>query len=190
MRSEIFREELGLLTPELRALVSDFLNGVVPDYFWEIPATSTGKFHSKFDLGEGGLVKHTKMVVAIAQEMQRLETYADVNMNVVTAAAIIHDTFKNGERGAHYHTDHPQLAAEIFKRFAAEQSYGDMAAIQRVYNCVYLHMGQWSTKKALAERPNAVNGQSDAEIELVHLSDYIASRKFFDKALDWGTGRV
>ena len=54
----------------LRKLLIRVLN-VVPEYFWEIPASSTGKHHPIFALGKGGLVRHTKACVKIATELFR-----------------------------------------------------------------------------------------------------------------------
>ena len=42
---------------DLKYLVSN-----LPDYFFEIEASSTGKYHPKFASGEHGLVRHTKVV--------------------------------------------------------------------------------------------------------------------------------
>ena len=38
----------------------------IPNYFWEIPASSSGKYHPITDLGEGGLVRHPLMVCKVA----------------------------------------------------------------------------------------------------------------------------
>ena len=36
---------------------------LLPDYFFNVPASSTGKYHPEFSLGDGGLVRHTKFAV-------------------------------------------------------------------------------------------------------------------------------
>ena len=41
----------------------------LPDYFFEIPASSTGKYHPEFAATEHGLVKHTKVATRIAYEL-------------------------------------------------------------------------------------------------------------------------
>ena len=41
----------------------------LPDYFYHVPASSTGKYHPSFSLGEGGLLRHTKAAVRIAYEL-------------------------------------------------------------------------------------------------------------------------
>ena len=52
--------------------IADFLKYLVnnlPDYFFEIPASSTGKYHPEFASTTHGLVKHTKLAVRIAYEL-------------------------------------------------------------------------------------------------------------------------
>ena len=41
----------------------------LPDYFYEVPASSTGKYHPSFALGNKGLLRHTKVAVRIAHEL-------------------------------------------------------------------------------------------------------------------------
>ena len=52
-----FEEEIGYICDD--SLKSDivFLINKLPDYFFEIPASSTGKYHPEFTLGDGGLVR-------------------------------------------------------------------------------------------------------------------------------------
>ena len=42
---------------------------LLPNYFFEVPASSTGKYHPEFALGDGGLIRHTKVAVRIAYEL-------------------------------------------------------------------------------------------------------------------------
>ena len=46
-----------------------YLIDSLPDYFFEVAAASTGKYHPKYAQGEGGLVRHTKAAVKIAYEL-------------------------------------------------------------------------------------------------------------------------
>ena len=43
------------------------LISLLPDYFFEVAASSTGKYHPSFALKDGGLVRHTKVAVRIAK---------------------------------------------------------------------------------------------------------------------------
>ena len=35
----------------------------LPLYWWEVPASSTGKYHPSYALGDGGLMRHSISVV-------------------------------------------------------------------------------------------------------------------------------
>ena len=83
----------------LQSLVASYLKEYVPDYFWEIGASSTGKYHPSFSQGKGGLVRHTKAVVAFANELLRMSPYCNLTpdeQDAIIAACIIHDTCKYG----------------------------------------------------------------------------------------------
>ena len=52
-KSEHFSRELELIVNEdLRMAVKSYLDEYVPDYFFEIGASSTGKYHPKFSQGQ------------------------------------------------------------------------------------------------------------------------------------------
>ena len=36
---------------------------LLPDYFFKVAASSTGKYHPAFSLGDGGLLRHTKVAI-------------------------------------------------------------------------------------------------------------------------------
>ena len=46
---------------------------MLPDYFFSVSASSTGKYHPSFSLGNGGLLRHTKVVVKIAYELLAID---------------------------------------------------------------------------------------------------------------------
>ena len=54
----------------------EFIMSQIPDYFYKVAASSTGKYHPEFSLGEGGLLRHTKAAVRIAVELFELEEFA------------------------------------------------------------------------------------------------------------------
>lgn len=68
-KSTVFQKELNLIKDtNLRDFIAICLDNA-PDYFFEMPASSTGKYHPEYTLGEGGLVRHTKAAVAIAADL-------------------------------------------------------------------------------------------------------------------------
>ena len=67
-KSDIFRGELDLISNhKYRECTREILDELVPDYFYDVPASSTGKYHPWYSLGYGGLVRHTKAVVMFAE---------------------------------------------------------------------------------------------------------------------------
>ncbi len=181
----VFNEELKKIQSEnLRDAVSRYLKEAVPDYFWSAPSSMSGKHHSSFDSGEGGLVRHTKMCVLVAEEMLRLEGFVTLNPDVVIAALLMHDTKKNGEGGSHYRVDHPRLAADAWLSFANSYRDEDMRRLREdiVWDIAYgiaWHSGQWTNPSTREEYPDRKDHLAVAKC--THLCDYIASRSFFDK---------
>ena len=93
--SENFATELSFITNDnIRDFVSFVLNDL-PDYFRHIGASTSGKYHPAYTIGEGGLIRHTKAAVAIAQDLFRADFYnfTDTDKDIVTSALILHDGF-------------------------------------------------------------------------------------------------
>ena len=155
---------LLIQTKEIRDFVDSFLNENVPEYFQTIPASSTGKYHPAYSLGEGGLVRHTIATVKLLHHMTNLdfikERFQQVEIDKMIAAAILHDTFKQGLNSyGHSVKNHEVVAAEQINEALSMED----AEISRL---VSTHMGQWGAKHP-----------SQLDEFLVHLADYLASRK-------------
>ena len=63
-------DKIAMFSKEIESIVDDDLRKLATEviacadnYFFTIPASSSGKFHPSFSLGEGGLVRHTKCMV-------------------------------------------------------------------------------------------------------------------------------
>ena len=52
---ELFKTEINYVKDEARRKDLKTLIKLLPDYFFEIPASSTGKYHPAFALEKGGL---------------------------------------------------------------------------------------------------------------------------------------
>ena len=172
---EHFEKELNLIKDlSLRNLVAEYMENSVPDYFWEIGASSSGKYHPTFSQGIGGLVRHTKAVVMFAEELLRMSSYAYMKeeyKDYVIAACIIHDTAKYGvfEYSKEEYKNHAENAAEAFKYYCLDKDY---LPSEFLISAVAAHMGQWSTNKE--DRPFTSIDRC------VHMADYMASRSFID----------
>lgn len=68
-KKEVFNKEYEYIKNDRYKKCAKELIELLPDYFFKVPASSTGKYHPSFSLGEGGLVRHTKVAVRIAKEL-------------------------------------------------------------------------------------------------------------------------
>ena len=174
-KSDFFKRELDLIVNEdLRMAVKSYLEESVPEYFWEIGASSSGKFHPAFSQGKGGLVRHTKAVVMFAEELLRMSSYAfmrDEYKDYVIAACIVHDTAKYGakEYDKAEYKNHAPAAAVAFDTWCISLDYD---CSEFLLNAIASHMGQWSTDRD--DRPFTNIDRC------VHMADYMASRPFID----------
>ena len=174
-KTDFFKRELDLIVNEdLRMMVKSYLEESVPEYFWEIGASSSGKFHPAFSQGKGGLVRHTKAVVMFAEELLRMSSYAfmrDEYKDYVIAACLVHDTAKYGakEYDKAEYKNHAPAAAVAFDTWCMSLDYN---CSEFLLNAIASHMGQWSTDRD--DRPFTNIDRC------VHMADYMASRPFID----------
>ena len=158
---------------EVKDFVLDFLDKKVPDYFARVAASATGKYHPDYALGYGGLIRHSLAVTAVAASIVNLEylQFNRMDKDLIIAACILHDSFKQGltESGNTIRT-HPNVAAREIAKHGKETGHEHIANI--IAALVLAHMGEWGNQKP------GNKGQF-----IVHLADFIASRKFID--IDW-----
>ena len=176
MRSDCFIQELNLIRDKnLREFITEYMEKFAPDYFYVVPASSTGKYHPKYALGVGGLVRHTKACVAIAEDLLSLEQNRGLNHDNIISALLIHDTFKQG-LGTSGHTkfEHPLFSANALQLFSKEYRPDMTEVAYDIAKLVITHMGEWNTSKySRVTLPKPVS----EEQKFVHMCDYLASRK-------------
>ena len=175
--SRFFEREIQLIeSQDLQDFVRWFFDCEVGDWFWKSGASSSGKYHPVFAQGEGGLVRHTRAVALVCEELLRINTYAYMNdtyKDYARVACLLHDICKYGEGHEMDKTaykNHGALAAN--KIACAWFEFFGSHAPELLLMAVRSHMGQWTENRD--ERPFTNIDR------LVHLSDYIASRPFWD----------
>ena len=129
------REDLKLLVNEL------------PDYFFDIPASSTGKYHPDFAKSEHGLVKHTKVAVRFAKELldnPGLNNFSDNEKDIIIMAIVLHDGCKSGRVKEKYtRFDHPLVVCELIKESRSKLSLTD-EEFNLLIRVISSHMGIWN----------------------------------------------
>lgn len=176
--SRFFEREIQMISSiDLQDFVRFFFDEKVGAWFWKSGASSSGKFHPEFTHGEGGLVRHTRAVAVVCQELLRMSGYAYMKeeyKDYAIVACLLHDTRKYGkgdEEDKNCYKEHGRLAADAVA--AAWLEFFDQGeAPELLLMAIRSHMGQWTENK---------NDRPFTNIDrLVHLADYIASRPFWD----------
>lgn len=188
LNSEIFAKELNYINNEIfRKIIATFIDKV-PDYFQEVPASSSGKYHPFYALGRGGLVRHTKAAVKIAKDLLSLDynknMFTQFYHDVIISSLIIHDCYKQGtDNNGSGHTEvlHPEICVEEFCSYIDNFSFDEdlnNSEIRKIVHfklnvsaCVESHMGQWNANGKLPVPQSYI-------AYFVHMCDYLASRKY------------
>lgn len=171
---------LGLIKDiKLREYAEKLLKEV-PDYFWTTPSSSTGKYHPPYQLGEGGLLRHTEAMCYMAADLFRTKMYdfTEREQDLALITIIFHDAFKNGyEDSGHTMSEHPLYAAHFIKHHPESCKYLAGNEITQLVNALETHMGRWNTNKENVE----ILRKPTTEFEkFVHLCDYLGSRRYLD----------
>jgi ribosomal protein S15P/S13E len=172
-----FSMELGYIQHEGIREFAKLAIQAMPDYFFLIPASSSGKYHPKYTLGEGGLLRHTRAACKIAVELFRMEEYTFTNdeMDIIITSLILHDGWKQGlEPEGKTQAKHPEIAGYAVYENDDLRNAIDYAYLVLIINNIVTHMGQWNTDRTgeiILQKP-------ETKMEkFVHLCDYLASRK-------------
>lgn len=168
---KMFVNELNDITDtNIRQLAKIMIENA-DDYFFVVPASSSGKYHPSFDLGDGGLVRHTRCVAYYAQCMAESMMFDEHDKNLIILAALAHDIKKQGNGvGKHTVTEHPLLASEYLSKLASENGLISGEDLVKVCTAIESHMGKWGVKDGLP----APKSEFDKALQA---ADYIASRK-------------
>ena len=160
----------------------------IPDYFFDIGASSTGKYHPQYALGDLGLARHTVALCKFMNHMFTIEQnkvkFTPRERDILRLAGIMHDSRKSGEadnKSRFTVFDHPILAANAMRKFKGVVPTVTDEEIEMGAKACECHMGEWSTDK----RSSVVLPKpSDKYGELLHLCDYLASRKDIEVLFD------
>lgn len=179
MNIELLRKEIELIKGDaLRTKVEEILKEI-PDVMEHKPSSSSGKYHPEFDCGDGGNINHTKAVVRVLTDLLQMYNSYDlysINVDNLYASAILHDMCKYGENpeeAEHTVSNHPILAANLIR-----------ADFPQVAQIIESHMGKWNEirneeKEVIGYLPIPINHEQ----WILHLADYIASRRYISERI-------
>ena len=170
-------------TERIKAYFLD-MSEEVPDYFFEIPASTSGKYHNAQQCAFCGLLVHAYMISAWIDMMLPLESikgkYTPEQRDLMRCFGLLHDSVKCGWNGSQYTVqDHPMLSAELVrtKHPAHNLKYDEREFLAGL--CA-AHSGEWNKSRSGQEiMPKPEN---DAE-RMCHYADMTCSRKAFSYEL-------
>lgn len=181
MKHEVFNKELSYIKDERIRESTKIILDMLPDYFYEIPASSTGKYHPEFSLGEGGLVRHVKVAVRLAKELLDNpsigDKYTSNEKDIMLMALILHDGLKSGLVYNRYtQANHPTLIKNFVNENQNKLSLSDKE-LDLFSRVVESHMGPWNTDyegREILPKPKTKYEN------FVHMCDYLSSKKFLN----------
>lgn len=181
-KCEVFATEIDYIEDAKIRSSAQKIVELLPDYYFHEAASSTGKYHPKFSLGEGGLVRHVKVAVRYAQELFNIYKFDSETRDLIVFALIIHDGIKRGKDGHQMMAfDHPLLIGEFLREHSGELELTD-EQLERIVKMDASHMGRWNTN---SYNPGVVLPlPKTVEEKFVHMCDYLSSRKWNNVAFD------
>lgn len=162
----------------------------IPEYWFTVPASSTGKYHPNYALGNGGLMRHTIALLRFFDRLMRNNMYGSPftnrEMDLLRVACLMHDSRKSGSDedfaiSKYTKFEHPLLAANVIR--SIETEYITDEEKEMIANAIESHMGQWNVDtygKSKVELPLPTNKYQ----KIVHLVDYLAAQKGVEVLFD------
>lgn len=129
-----------IVSEEIRALAEAII-ALLPEYWWHVAASSSGKYHPEFSLGEGGLVRHSIVTAVFARRIALAWGLTEEEQDLLTVAGLVHDGLKQGKEEGHTVHEHPALMAEMIRSNFPGRN-GEFLA-----HVIESHMGKWTTSK-------------------------------------------
>ena len=182
---EKFSKELEYIKNKIFKADACYLIDGLPDYFFEVPASSTGKYHPEYALGDGGLLRHTKAAVRIAYELLSNpligNKYTEEEKELMLIALMLHDGLKSGrEKSKYTKVEHPLLVSEYIKE--NEHNLGmSVEHMNFICEVISSHMGPWNKD---FDGNEVLPIPKTKYQNFVHMCDYLASKKFLNVDFD------
>lgn len=177
-REEIFLDELSYIKNEDYSDALLNIINMLPEYWLHEAASSTGKYHPEYALGDGGLLRHSKAAMRIGYELLSNpsigDKYTDREKDLMLMSLLVHDGLKLGlPQGKYTKFDHPILMANFIIDNKDEIGINEDDA-KFMAEVIKTHMGVW-TKDYNGEE--VLEPPKTKYQNFVHMCDFLASRK-------------
>lgn len=178
-RLQLFANELNdIKDNNLRQFAIQLLTNA-PEYFFTVPASSSGKYHPYFAREVGGLVKHTRCVIFYAECNAESFNFDEHTKDLAIIAALAHDIKKQGDNNTGSHTvwEHPELAYNyVLETQKANANLISVEDATIIANAILCHMGKWQHDPQFTRGKKAFPLPTTLFDYAVQSADYMASR--------------
>ena len=166
-----FEEELKLIVDKDIQNFTRKCLGLAPAYFWEMPASMTGRHHPKDELVKGGQVLHVRKMVKVAEDLCLMYAVTPYERDCVLSAAIMHDLCKCGypDQMPHTLSGHGPLWIKVGEQVATQKQFMETPYLHLIAKLISCHMGRFDIPFLNSD---------DQLINIIQISDYLVSRKY------------
>ena len=179
---EVFKPYLEKFeTEEMRLYCEDMIKQI-PDYIFEMPSSTSGKYHNKTQCLPHGQIYHIVMFAEIMNYRLALKGNQEkfkspMQRDAMRCTPIFHDALKCGLNDSTFSVhDHPMLAGQWVRETRVEHDIDDKIK-EAIARMCERHSGEWTTSK----KSKIVLPEPENAMELfVHECDYLSSRNNID----------
>ena len=178
----IFKPQLEKFETEKIRLYCEDMIEQIPDYIFEMPSSTSGKYHNQTQCLQHGQVYHIVMFAEVMNYRLALKGNQErfkspVQRDAMRCTPFFHDALKCGVNGSTYSVhEHPMLAGQWVREAKVEHDVDDKIK-EAIARMCERHSGEWtSSKKSKTVLPEPEN---DMEL-FVHECDYLSSRNNID----------
>ena len=168
-------------TEEMRLYCTDMVQRI-PDYIFDMPSSTSGKFHNKTQCQPHGQIYHILMFVEILNYILDLKYSKEkfkspTQRDAMRCVPIFHDALKLGLNGSQYTVfDHPMLAGQWVRETHVEHDIDDKIK-EAIARMCERHSGEFTTSK----KSKIVLPEPENDMEwLIHVCVILSSRSNID----------
>lgn len=170
-------------TEEMRLYCKDMVSQI-PDYIFNMPSSTTGKWHNKTQCLPHGQIYHMVMFATIVNYRLSLKYNKEKKFpnpkirDAIRCTPWFHDALKCGDGSTMFTKhEHPLLASEWVKTAKVNHDI-DIETKELISRLCSTHSGEWTTAKR-GSKVVLPDPQTEEEI-FVHECDYLSSRTDID----------
>ena len=168
-------------TQDMRLYCEDMIEQI-PDYIFDMPSSTSGKYHNKTQCQPHGQVYHIIMFAEILNYLLALKCNKEKfkssqQRDAMRCVPIFHDALKCGLEGGSWTVhEHPMLAGKWVREAHVEHDIDDKAK-EAIARMCERHSGEWTTSK----KSEVILPEPENEMEkMIHMCDILSSRNNID----------